>query len=102
MATTCVLWALLLTTEPADAKGKGNGRAKRETWPDWNMIRFEHSKPCTDVLKTDCCGDHICQAPREDVTNCLADCPGITTDATCGQEPRSDRDGRVRSPAFEL
>lgn len=66
----------------------------RDTWPDWNMIRFENARPCTDMLTTDCCGDRICQPPREDATNCLADCPGVTTDPSCGQEPRSDRDGR--------
>jgi hypothetical protein len=102
MAATSVLWALLLTAEPTDAKGKGKGRLDRGAWPDWNMLRFEQSRPCTDVVTTECCGDHVCQAPREDVTNCLADCPGVTTDATCGQEPRSDRDGRVRSHVFEL
>ncbi|KAL1515008.1 hypothetical protein AB1Y20_004079 [Prymnesium parvum] len=49
--------------------------------------------PCTETRKRKCCGDDVCEGP-EDMNNCLADCPGITTDATCGEEPHSDRGGR--------
>ena len=39
-----------------------------------------------------CCGDGACTGP-EDIINCLADCPGVTTDAQCGEEQHSDRGG---------
>ena len=49
--------------------------------------------PCTSTRTRQCCGDGKCEGP-EDVNNCLADCPGVTTDASCGEEPHSDRGGR--------
>ena len=50
---------------------------------------------CSEVgRKSKCCGDDVCDGP-ETVANCLADCPGVTTDATCGEEPHSDRGGKT-------
>ena len=49
--------------------------------------------PCTVELSKRCCGDGKCNGP-ENESNCLADCPGVTTDEMCGEEPHSDRGGR--------
>ena len=38
------------------------------------------------------CGDGKCESP-ETMTSCLADCPGVTTEAMCGEEPHSDPGG---------
>ena len=53
-----------------------------------------HAVACSESRKHNCCGDNICSGP-ETVANCVADCPGVTTDATCGEEPHSDRGGRT-------
>lgn len=39
-----------------------------------------------------CCGDGVCSGP-ENADNCFADCPGVTTNAICGEEPHSDTGG---------
>ena len=49
--------------------------------------------PCDGDRSKRCCGDGICNGP-EDAITCMADCPGVTTDDTCGEEPHSDRGGR--------
>ena len=38
------------------------------------------------------CGDGICEPP-ETMSSCLADCPGVTTQPQCGEEPHSDPGG---------
>lgn len=38
------------------------------------------------------CGDGICE-PEESMSNCMADCPGVTTEPQCGEEPHSDPGG---------
>lgn len=38
------------------------------------------------------CGDGKCERP-ETMASCLADCPGVTTEAMCGEEPHSDPGG---------
>lgn len=40
------------------------------------------------------CGDGRC-SPPETIDTCFADCPGITTPATCGEEPHSDVGGEA-------
>ena len=50
--------------------------------------------PCDKVSRSQhCCGDGACNGGEDEIT-CLADCPGVTTDAMCGEEPHSDRGGR--------
>ena len=50
---------------------------------------------CGDVPRSQhCCGDGVCNG-AEDINNCLADCPGVTTTDMCGEEPHSDRGGRT-------
>jgi len=51
------------------------------------------ARPCGADRKKFCCGDGICNGP-EDINNCMADCPGVTSDEMCGEEPHSDRGGR--------
>jgi hypothetical protein len=41
------------------------------------------------------CGDGKCESPAEDALDCLADCPGVTTPAMCGEEPHSDPGGEA-------
>ena len=40
------------------------------------------------------CGDGKCEEP-ETVSSCFADCPGVTTPPTCGEEPHSDPGGHA-------
>lgn len=49
---------------------------------------------CSESVNKHCCGDSIC-AGSEDQNNCLEDCPGVTTQPMCGEEPHSDRGGRT-------
>lgn len=41
---------------------------------------------------TSTCGDGRCEPP-ETAETCMADCPGVTTPAMCGEEPHSDPGG---------
>lgn len=40
------------------------------------------------------CGNGRCEPP-ETVDTCFADCPGVTTPATCGEEPHMDPQGHA-------
>ena len=52
-------------------------------------------EPCTaGGHAKHCCGDGICNG-AEDINTCMADCPGVTTSETCGEEPHSDRGGKT-------
>ena len=42
--------------------------------------------------RTAVCGDGTCEAP-ESMATCMADCPGVTTEPQCGEEPHSDPGG---------
>ena len=47
---------------------------------------------CDAGRRSGCCGDGVCDdAASETILTCVADCPGVTTDATCNEEPHSDR-----------
>ena len=52
--------------------------------------------PCTESVTKHCCGDGVCSG-AENQNNCLGDCPGVTTQPMCGEEPHSDRGGRTLS-----
>ena len=52
-----------------------------------------YSCDMTRSSRLGCCGDGVCAAGESEIT-CMADCPGVTTDDTCGEEPHSDRGGR--------
>jgi len=81
---------LLLAASDTEArKGKGKGRGLQVSNQEWLVP----ARWCTVEKSTDCCGDGICNGP-EDANTCMADCPGVITDATCGEEPHSDRGGR--------
>lgn len=49
---------------------------------------------CSEEREKHCCGDGVCSG-TEDIASCMADCPGVTTAAVCGEEPHSDRGGRT-------
>lgn len=44
------------------------------------------------IVRAPICGDGKCELP-ETMANCMADCPGVTTPPTCGEEPHSDPGG---------
>ena len=48
--------------------------------------------PCGGKRQRRCCGDGVCNGP-ETLEACPADCPGVTTDKMCGEEPHSDTGG---------
>ena len=53
----------------------------------------ERSAPTPSLqAKAPACGDGVCEPP-ENLGNCMADCPGVTTPDTCGEEPHSDVGG---------
>jgi hypothetical protein len=52
--------------------------------------------PCSTTHSKHCCGDGVCNG-AEDQNSCLSDCPGVTTQPVCGEEPHSDRGGRTLS-----
>jgi len=41
------------------------------------------------------CGDGSCDAPLETIETCFADCPGASTEPTCGEELHSDPQGNA-------
>jgi len=86
-----MLFALLLSVCASEAR-KGKGRKGRELAQEWVMP----SSWCTATKTTSCCGDGVCGVD-ENIDNCMADCPGVTTDETCGEEPHSDRSGKGRT-----
>ena len=49
---------------------------------------------CGGRRRSRCCGDARCEGP-ETVDNCFADCPGVTTEPRCGEEPHSDVGGHA-------
>jgi len=49
-------------------------------------------RPCGGKWQKRCCGDDKCNGPETFLT-CPADCPGVTTPPTCGEEPHSDVGG---------
>ena len=51
-------------------------------------------KNCGGRRRRRCCGDGKCNGP-EDNNSCPEDCPGVSTDAQCGEEPHSDTGGHA-------
>ena len=47
------------------------------------------------VVSATACGDGKCESPAEDATMCATDCPGVTTQPMCGEEPHSDPGGEA-------
>jgi len=50
----------------------------------------QQAKP--SVKRAPICGDGKCEPP-ESMASCMADCPGVTTQPACGEEPHSDPGG---------
>lgn len=92
-STVMMLLAVAAETD-ARRKGKGKGRglgaAAEQLW-------VTPANFCTVEKSFGCCGDGVCTQPEETEANCMADCPGVTTHATCGEEPHSDRGGKGRT-----
>ena len=47
---------------------------------------------CSKRRRRRCCGDGKCNGP-ENIVSCPEDCPGVTTQPQCGEEPHSDTGG---------
>ena len=75
---------------PAGRGGKRRGRGgrHRQELMDAAVASLVASPP----PPAGACGDGRCEAP-ETPDNCMADCPGVTTPAHCGEEPHSDVGG---------
>ena len=86
---------LLLVSATESRKGRGRRVATKVELPDDPFVGV--SNPCRTPGQKGCCGDGVCDQSREDEITCMADCPGVTTDATCGEEPHSDRAGKGRT-----
>ena len=89
-----LLGCLLLVSATESRKGRGR-RGSQVELPEDPFVGV--SNPCRTPGQKGCCGDDICDRSREDEITCMADCPGVTTDATCGEEPHSDRAGKGRT-----
>ena len=57
-----------------------------------SQVVEETVRPCDGKRQRRCCGDGKC-GRRESIVSCPEDCPGVTTDAQCGEEPHSDTGG---------
>ena len=64
-------------------QGKWGGGGRRLRFPDYSPSMFPPG-----------CGNGKCESHETNVT-CLADCPGVTTPAICGEEPHSDTGGHA-------
>ncbi|XRB07830.1 apple domain-containing protein [Pycnococcus provasolii] len=58
---------------------------------DEQVVANEHAAQTTQRA-SGFCGDGRCEPP-ETAETCMADCPGVTTHAMCGEEPHSDPGG---------
>ena len=89
---------LLLVSASESRKGRGKGRGRIVEDTSWQNVKPHTgvTNPCTTPGQSGCCGDGVCGAGESEIT-CMADCPGVTTDATCGEEPHSDRGGKGRT-----
>ena len=83
----------------ASESRKGRGRRIREEKEN-EIFDYKPSASymamtnmCTVEKQSNCCGDGVCSPPESEIT-CMADCPGVTTHETCGEEPHSDRSGK--------
>mmetsp|Transcript_104999 Transcript_104999/g.327476 ORF Transcript_104999/g.327476 Transcript_104999/m.327476 type:complete len:612 (-) Transcript_104999:225-2060(-) len=66
--------------------------AKRRT-----VLVEDQSRPCTDTLTSQCCGDGVCDGP-ETPTNCAADCDGGSAPAPPPPSPPSGGGGSTPAP----
>ena len=98
MRREAALLCCLLLVGASESKKRGGRRAREEL----DAVNYDANpfagvtNPCTAAGQSNCCGDGKC-SPGESEITCMADCPGVTTDATCGEEPHSDRGGRGRT-----
>ena len=83
----------------ASESRKGRGRRIREEKENESFdykpsaSYMAMTNMCTVEKQSNCCGDGVCSPPESEIT-CMADCPGVTTHETCGEEPHSDRSGK--------
>jgi hypothetical protein len=81
----------------ASESRKGRGRRIREENESFDYkpsaSYMAMTNMCTVEKQSNCCGDGVCSPPESEIT-CMADCPGVTTHETCGEEPHSDRSGK--------
>ena len=97
-ATPLLLLVITLLTSECSAeqnkrlfKKSENRRLENE-----GKMHGKNAVACSETRKHNCCGDGVC-SNSEDENTCLADCPGVTTQPQCGEEPHSDRGGRTIS-----
>ena len=96
-----VLWrhSLLLGMLLVSASESRRGRGRRaNAVEDFSKIDpfVGVTNPCRTPGARGCCGDGVCEGAETEIT-CMADCPGVTTHETCGEEPHSDRGGKGRT-----
>ena len=75
----------------ASESRKGRGRRIREEKENESFdykpsaSYMAMTNMCTVEKQSNCCGDGVCSPPESEIT-CMADCPGVTTHETCGEE----------------
>ena len=82
----------------ASESRKGRGRRAREGVVE-SVQGDENAgvlNPCSIPGQRSCCGDGVCAGDETEI-NCMADCPGVTTERMCGEETHSDRAGQGRT-----
>ena len=93
LLTAALLLSVAAETDARKRYGKGRGLGGADVNKDWIVP----ANWCTVEQTSNCCGDGVCNAPHENEATCMADCPGVTTHPTCGEEPHSDRGGKGRT-----
>jgi hypothetical protein len=102
MLRRVTLIVMLLLASATESR-KGHGRRARARLDQAEQAAAANElagviNPCSTAGQAGCCGDGACdRGAGESEINCMADCPGVTTHETCGEEPHSDRGGKGRT-----
>ena len=94
-AAAAVQFPVITLAVPASTSSVQPAVGVASTLPLPAVVTALHSPPPPPPpLRQPTCGDGRCEPP-ETIVTCFADCPGVTTQAVCGEEPHSDPQGNA-------
>ena len=94
-AAASVQFPVITLAVPASTSSVQPAVGVASTLPLPAVVTALHSPPPPPPpLRQPTCGDGRCEPP-ETIATCFADCPGVTTQAVCGEEPHSDPQGNA-------